>query len=166
ALNPRWLMIGDGTMNMVQPSASPVAAVVSNAAAADYANTAAAAADPENAANTAAAANASNATVFADDDVAEVVDANSATDATAAVPEVRDNERVQVAQKFLQKDREAENSVLNQTTPPSGGSEGGENASLQSNPTSPQAPIPSKGKEIEQVLFFYTDKTFSIYRPS
>jgi hypothetical protein len=171
ALNPRWLMIGDGTMNMVQPAASPVAVDISNAAAADDAiasNTVnkAAKADAGADAGADASAGASNATLFADGDVAEVLAANSVTAAAAAVPGVRDDEAVHASQTLLPKDREAENAVLKQTAPPSGGSEGGEKASLQSDQTSPQTPIPSKGKEIEQVLFFYTDKTFSIYRPS
>jgi transcriptional regulator with XRE-family HTH domain len=138
ALNPRWLMIGDGTMN-TGPSASALPA------------------GPEPEFHQDELSGEAQTTLFQEQEnpFSSVGEAKNAP--SVAGPEV---------QTPGTGGTPASEPVLNQTSPASGGSEAHEKVVMQTNPSSPVTHEPSNGKEIEQVLFFFKDKTFSIYRPS
>ncbi len=112
AMNPRWLMIGDGAMNMdVNPSASH----------------------------------------------------------TSAVPDFKSPEPATGFQTEVQSETDriphTEN-VKGNNPPVAGISMETDNLTIQSNIVSQSNEPRANGKEIEQVLFFFKDKTFSIYLPS
>lgn len=138
-MNPRWLMIGDGTMNM--PSASAVT---------EIADTDFPVEEPVTEAQT---------VLFHDQEAENLI---------PSVPEVRNSPVITDTHghSLDSGSKPPSESVFDQSSPASGRSEEREKVPIQSHQALPEIPEPSNGKEIEQVLFFYKDKTFRIYRPS
>lgn len=139
AMNPRWLMIGDGTMNTEHTSAAEVTA------------------PPD---------------ILHEEPVREVQTVlfrdQEAEIPVSSVPETINTPKITVPLESPRgsDSRHPSESVLNQSIPASGGSEEQKKNTVQSDQSAPATPEPSYGKEIEQVFFFYKDKTFSTYRPS
>jgi transcriptional regulator with XRE-family HTH domain len=138
ALNPRWLMIGDGTMN-TGPSVTALPA------------------GPEPEFHQDELAGESQTTLFQEQE-----------NPVSSVPEAKNTPSLTVTEEHRPGTGGTPPSepVLNQTSPASGGSEAREKVVMQPDQSSPQTHEPSNGKEIEQVLFFFKDKTFTVYRPS
>jgi len=138
ALNPRWLMIGDGTMNSVLSASAPAAGH-----------------EPEY--HRKELAGEAQTSLFQEQEnpILSVPEAKNTTSVTSPGEYSTGTGGTPPSEPFL-----------NQTSPASQGSEAHEKVVMQTNPSSTVTHETPNGKEIEHVLFFFKDKTFTVYRPS
>lgn len=139
AVNSRWLMIGDGSMNMDSSAALSVTAIP------DFRNDESVhetsvfpVSDPESGNSSSSEPEPKNVPL-----TAEQKEQDAVMDGSTGPESFKGN-----------------NSRTNEGYPEM------EQAALRSNQPTAERSIPPAGKEIEQVLFFFGDKTFRVYLPS
>ena len=139
ALNSRWLMIGDGSMNLEFAAASSVTSVP------DFPNDGSV---------------HETRTISVNDQ--ESVNSASLDPENMSIPLFAEQKE---QNSVMDRSRDPE-SVKSKNSTANNGYAEMDQAALISNQPSAGSSFPSARKEIEQVLFFFGDKTFRVYLPS
>jgi len=142
-LNPRWLMIGDGAMNLVLPEYSK------------YPDTYIASSSLQQPAT-------GNNPVLGET-TGSHKEKGLFSDLGSDIEVISNAQTTPVGSTVK---REQPKPVYQYVTAPSNGSEEIPKGEESSNLTIPSPVVQTEERDIEQILFFYKDKTFRIYRPS
>ena len=138
-MNPRWLMIGEGNMNLLSSAASQVSTV------ADIRN-------DESVYET-------QPSQVKDQDSGNPSFSDSATKSNPLIAEQKEQD------SEMEKSTDPV-SIRNKNALTNDGYAETEQAAMLSNQSTVESSIPSARNGIEQVLFFFNDKTFRVYLPS